>query len=483
MSMSANYISLANDVIVVIVSVGLSSLAARRLNKRRGKSRTKEMGKESYKRVIRDMINKEDKDEQTAEGFDSFIKKNKHLFDSEYKKIPPQSFDAFWEPQTRWGMEDKELCEHTYSVNRPWFVSKVSLSDREKRVDIFLSHEDGVRWLCPLCENLFAVSDHIRERVRVILEWSEKSSRFTQRFKSHAIDILQSTDMTKASRIRGISLDQSQNIMDRGEAMIGKKNFNAHEDGHRREIAQKDRHYVTLVHDLENPCVDYVEFEWKHGSIDRYYDHIGNGKAVSIDMWDPYISSTREHVDDADSKIVFDKFHISKHMNPALDTVGKIKSRTADSKEILKKTRYMWLCSSGNLPDRYREKYEILKESDLETAGSYAIKGNLRNLWSRLSQEDEKQFWKHWYFWATHYKLKPVIEKMGIIKNHLYGAMAYFIHRIINAILEGKNSKISAIQKVACGYRNKDYFKTAIYFHCGNLQLYLGSNGSKVLPT
>ena len=53
--------------------------------------------------------------------------------------------------------------------------------------------------------------------------------------------------------------------------------------------------------------------------------------------------------------------------------------------------------------------------------------------------------------------------------------MAYFVHRITNAIAEGMNSKISTMQKMAYGYRNKEHFKTAICFHCGNLQLYPGS--------
>ncbi|EQD60602.1 transposase IS204/IS1001/IS1096/IS1165 family protein, partial [mine drainage metagenome] len=72
--------------------------------------------------------------------------------------------------------------------------------------------------------------------------------------------------------------------------------------------------------------------------------------------------------------------HIMKHMNMALDDVRKTESRMADSKGILKKTRYTWLYSSENLPHKYREKYEILKESDLKTARTYAIKENLRNL-------------------------------------------------------------------------------------------------------
>ena len=100
MSMAASYIPLVNDIIVVIVSVVLSNLVAWCLDKQKKKRRTQEKSKELYKRIIDDLSSKEDKDKQTVENFDSFIKDNRHLFDPEFKKILPQSFDAFWESQT-----------------------------------------------------------------------------------------------------------------------------------------------------------------------------------------------------------------------------------------------------------------------------------------------------------------------------------------------------------------------------------------------
>ena len=198
-------------------------------------------------------------------------------------------------------------------------------------------------------------------------------------------------------------------------------------------------------------------------------------------MWDPFITSTGEHVDNADSKIVFDRFHIAKHMNQSVDSVRRGESRNAGMKDTLKGTRYLWLYSRENLPDKYRERYNALKDSDLKTARAYAMKENLRNLWNCTSKDEAMKFWKRWYFWATHSRLKPVIEKAKMIRNHLHGVMAYFVHWITNAIAEGLNSKIATMQKMAYGYRNKEHFKIAIYFHCGNLQLYPGSYKGMVI--
>lgn len=64
-----------------------------------------------------------------------------------------------------------------------------------------------------------------------------------------------------------------------------------------------------------------------------------------------------------------------------------------------------------------------------------------------------------------------MIAAAKLIARHLPNVMTYFAHRVTNAVAEGLNSKIATVQKRACGYRNRDNFKIAIYFHCGDLNL------------
>ncbi|MEM3267433.1 MAG: transposase [Conexivisphaerales archaeon] len=160
---------------------------------------------------------------------------------------------------------------------------------------------------------------------------------------------------------------------------------------------------------------------------------------------------------------MFDRFHIMKHVNGAVDDVRKTESRMADSREILKKTRYLWFYSSENLPDKYRKKHEILKESDLKTARAYAIKEDLRNLWNCSTTKEVVSFWRKWYWWASHSRLNPVRKVADMMKHYLYGILSYFRHHITNAIAEGMNSKISTVQKMAYGYCNREHLRTAIF--------------------
>jgi transposase len=81
-------------------------------------------------------------------------------------------------------------------------------------------------------------------------------------------------------------------------------------------------------------------------------------------------------------------------------------------------------------------------------------------------------FFRRWYFWATHSRLRPIIEKARMLKRRLENVLTYLRHGITNAVSEGLNSKIQWIHYTARGFRNRENFKTAIYFHCGGLDLH-----------
>jgi transposase len=88
-----------------------------------------------------------------------------------------------------------------------------------------------------------------------------------------------------------------------------------------------------------------------------------------MDMWEPYVLSTKKCVKDPDSKIVFDKIHISKHMNQALDDVRKHENNRLrkNGNDILAGTKYLWLYSAENLPDKQRKRFDALKTMVLKT--------------------------------------------------------------------------------------------------------------------
>jgi transposase len=406
-------------------------------------------------------------------------------------------------------MHDTELYRHLLGLEPPWFVSKVELNIKEKKVDVWTEHEDNTKFPCPVCNKKYALYDHTEERRwrhldscefmtilharpprvecpehgihRVKVPWAEDKARFTSMFERLAIDVLLESSVTGAMKILRISWDEAWHIVEKAvqRGMLRKKKIVIGYLGVDEKAIAKGHSYITVVCDLDRGTIEYVAEERRQASLDGFFEALTeeqlNGiKAIAMDMWEPYINSTLANVPDAEKKIVFDRYHIMRHMNEAVNTVRKTENRelvsTGDG--TLKGTKYLWLYGEENLPQKHSERFEALKALNLKTGRAWAIKENLRELWDCPDQETANAHWKEWYSWAIRSRLKPVMMKATTIKDHVGNILTYFVHRITNAVTEAVNSTIQTIKKMACGFRNPEYFKIAIYFHCGGLDLY-----------
>ncbi len=406
-------------------------------------------------------------------------------------------------------MRDTELYGHLLGLLEPWEVSRVELSVQDQRVDVWAAHPKRTRFACPECAASLPVYDHSEERAwrhldscgfltylhakpprvrcathgvrQVRLPWAEPMARFTMLFERLAIDVLKECDVEGACRILRLSWDEGWGIAERGVArgLLRRGVVAPAHMGVDEKAAGRGQDYITVVCDIDAGTVVHIADERKQASLDGYFDtlsaeDLAGIEAVAMDMWEPYANSVRAHLDDADTKIVFDRYHVMSHMTTAVDTVRKAENRRlrAEGNDVLVGAKYLFLYSVENLPERHTQRFKALRDSDLKTARAWAIKEDLRWLWDYHRRGWADKHWKRWYFWATHSRLEPVIAVAKMIKRHYDGVMAFFAHRLTSATAEGLNSRIQAIRVSARGYRNRDHFKTAIYFHLGGLDLY-----------
>lgn len=134
------------------------------------------------------------------------------------------------------------------------------------------------------------------------------------------------------------------------------------------KAAAKGHRYLTLVCDLDGGTVEHIAEDRTQASLDGYYagltqEQLDGIEAVAMDMWEPYIQATQAQVPEADEKIVFDRFHIMGHIGKAVDTVRKQEHRAlmASGDETLKGSKYLWLYSRENVPERRRDKFAALR--------------------------------------------------------------------------------------------------------------------------
>lgn len=316
------------------------------------------------------------------------------------------------------------------------------------------------------------------------LPWAQAGSRFTHMFEALAIDVLLATNVKQAAKLLRISWDQAWHLIERAVARgrAAKGMTVPKQIGIDEKAIAKGQRYMTLVCDLQASTVEYIGDERTEQSLSAYFtaftpEQREGIEAISMDMWSAYINACRAHVPQAQDKMVFDRFHLMQHVSQGVDRVRKQehKALLQQGDGTFNRSKYLWLYSTENLPVKAQERFAALKNSNLKTARAWAMKESLREMWSCSTADEAKCFWTRWYFWATHSRLVPMIEKAKMMARYLPNIMTYFMHRITNAVAEGLNFKIATIQKRACGYRNRDHFKIAVYFHCGGLNLYPAS--------
>jgi transposase len=406
-------------------------------------------------------------------------------------------------------MRDTTLYQHLLGIETPWTVSRVELDIEKQRVDVWVEHTKGLRWPCPECGADGTLHDHTGERVwrhldscqfqtflhanpprvqcpkhgvrQVKLPWAEPNSRFTLLFERFAIEVLLRTSIQAARRILRISWDEAWRILDRavGRGLRRKPRRVISTYGVDEKSAGRGQDYITIICDLKGNTVEEVTEGNRKESFTSYLDQLNKEQidgieAVSMDMSKAYINAVLDRLPDGRNKIVFDRYHLMSHMGKAVDDVRKEEHARLGKKgdSPLKGSRFIWLYSRENLPEKHWAQFYFMRSCDLKTSRAWAIKENLRNFWKYKSRTWAERFWKKWYFWATHSRLAPVKKAAKTLKDHLYGILNYVHHRITNASVEGINSRIETMWKSACGFRNKNRFRTVILFHLGGLDLY-----------
>jgi transposase len=385
-------------------------------------------------------------------------------------------------------MRDIALFSRLLVLEKPWRVGSVSLDTHERSLDIRLVHRRNASFPCPECGRRVPLYDHAPSRSwrhldhgdcltrlhaqapridcpshgirRVHVPWALPGARFTIAFERHAIDVLLEADITGATRLLRISWDEAWHIMERAveRGQRAKERRVIARLGVDEKAVSKRHRYITLVCDLDRGTVEYIADDRKRASLDAFYrslskEQLAGIEAVAMDMWEPFISSTVAHVPCGRSKIVFDRFHIMKHMSEAVDAVRKAEHRRlrAEGDETLKGTKYLWLYAKENLPESARDRFVALRALHLKTGRAWAIKESLRELWGYRRKGWALRHWKRWYFWATHSQLVPMVKVARMIRGHLDNVLTYFEHRITNATSEGLNSKIQTVKKTLMG--------------------------------
>jgi transposase len=236
--------------------------------------------------------------------------------------------------------------------------------------------------------------------------------------------------------------------------------------------SKKGHSYVTVAVDMKQRRVVYAVPGKGADTIDAIATHLEEKgcertqiKQTCIDMSPAFISGILHNFRDA--SITFDKFHVVKLINEAMDKVRKLERKEF---AMLKGYKYTFLKNNKNLSDQAKEaKYQIL-ELMPSIANAYRLKELFAEFWTFKTKEEAGAYLSYWCDLVEESKIFPFIQAAKTLKAHWFGIVNYAETNLNNGILEGINSKIQLAKKRARGYRNIKNFINMIYFIVGRLK-------------
>lgn len=405
-------------------------------------------------------------------------------------------------------MDEKSLYTRFLGIGSPWRVTAVRLDEASAEVRVHVEHRSNRNCACPTCgkrvprydtrHRSWRHLDSCQYKTIVTAEvprvncsqhgvlqlpvpWAEPGSGLTAMMEASVIDLLKDASISAVARRLRLSWDAVDGVIQRAVARgLKRRTTTAAPHISVDETSFQKRHeYVTVVADARTGAVLHVADARTTESLQEYYTQLNDQQregieSVSMDMWDAYITATRRHVPDADSKICFDKYHVASYLSHAVDTTRRAEHKRliGVGDERLKKTRFLWLQNPHTMNQKQSSRFEELRTASLKTAEAWGLKELAMDLWHYVHPAWARKAWKNWLIVASSSQL-PAVEKVAhSIEKHLWGIVNAIVLNRTNAIAESINSRIQKLKARACGYRNRTRFRNAIYFYCGKLDLY-----------
>jgi len=220
---------------------------------------------------------------------------------------------------------------------------------------------------------------------------------------------------------------------------------------------------LTVSSDLEAGEPIWSTPERKRESLARFFTEWllprrrRSVRAVCVDMWEPYLQSLREHLPKA--AIVFDKFHVMKHVNAAVDETRRAEffRQRGHLRAIMRGKRWLLLTRWRNLT---RQKRGLLNEAfalNRRLFKAYYLKEQIERLWSYTYEGAARRFFEAWVR-SLRWQRLPAFKKLaGTLTRHFEGILAYCRHKVPFGVVEAINANIRAMIRRGRGYRDHEY--------------------------
>ena len=240
---------------------------------------------------------------------------------------------------------------------------------------------------------------------------------------------------------------------------------------------RKGQVYLTVVYDLERRVLLWVGDGRTEDAVRTFFtEELGPRRCatlqvVCMDMWAAYATLVRTHARNA--QILFDRFHIVKHLHEAVEDVRRSEMRrlSAKAKGPFKRSRWLLLKNPWNLTADQKERLSTLVRWNVPIVRGYYLTESFQLFWEYRQPARAEAHLQKWMHAAMRSRLDPFKRFVRMLRSHLDGILPWTRLRLSNGAVEGMNNKIKSISHRSFGFRSATHFIAAIYHCCARLPL------------
>ena len=242
------------------------------------------------------------------------------------------------------------------------------------------------------------------------------------------------------------------------------------------EIAvQKGHRYATLFYDLDRREVVGGVLGRDERSVNRFLRRWGKEacahvEAVCTDLWSAYHNSVKRYLKNATK--VFDKFHVFGYLSEAIDQVRRDEQNQTlkpGNYQLIKGSRWLWLKNRSTLKRKQKQSLDEIMAQNRNMHKAYLLKEDFRDFYACPTREEAGAFLRDWTRRCKRSNLYPFKELAQRLNRWNEGILAYFEHRITNAVSEGINNKVKVLKRRSYGFHDFEYFLSKIMSATGTL--------------
>ena len=305
------------------------------------------------------------------------------------------------------------------------------------------------------------------------LSWLWESGRFTKRFEEKVGRMARQMPLTEVAELNQISWDQAWRMELEYMRELIKRHppaFKIRVIGVDEISIRKGHTYRVVVADLDAQRPIWIGGTGRaKEDLDQFFVEIGTERSKEVelavmDMWKAFRNSTNEHAPQA--RVVFDKFHVLRHLSNALDEIRRQEYKRVNDKErtYIKGQRYTLLSHKANLDTQGRRSLKLLLKANKRLHKAYLLKESFGQLWDYSYSASARKFFENWKNQLRWQKLEPFEKFAAMIEKHWDGIVSYCHpdNKVSLGFMEGLNSKIRVIQRRVYGIRSDEYLRLKV---------------------